>query len=545
MTGIYIQVGLDAFALTAPVPKVGRPTKYAQKIKALKKQLESASFVDGSVGCLKNLKEAGESTQESEMAISAVKAVSSCGSVLLSYYGDGLKAIKAKKETEAMKAFLAASGDTAGLENLTDSQKFLRFAKTLMGLNDAFLGVANVVAVKNKPVQKVVASLSLAQQALKAYASGFELDIKAGAAYDKNTGVLLQARQKAAAQIMRAYFVAYLDVVADSYFEVSDAVAPSIEWKTNPANGHQYAAVDCGTWTQCEAKAVELGGHLVSVNNAVEDEWLKNNFPMTSHYWIGATNDGIQGQWRWTSGEAFSYTNWGANLNNLGGNENCAQYYSVTAGVWNDVQCNAPDIQSAIFEKSSDGTFFQVPVGAWMAWDGSKYLASQVKVTPDYITNTMSNWGGLRVRLPKMIDGDNFKVEFRAKNDPSLGGSYAYDLGFGVRNDFSSGQKNASGIEVPTRHVSFTMTNGYFNDFFQVVSDSGDTGRLNRSGFVNTRVWHNYVLQVKNHVISLYVDGALTHQQNYSGNMGMLDTFGIGGKNNLQIDAANMSFSQP
>ena len=89
------------------------------------------------------------------------------------------------------------------------------------------------------------------------------------------------------------------------------------------------------------------------------------------------------------------------------------------------------------------------------------------------------------------------------------------------------------------------MTNGYFNDFFQVASDVGDTGRLNQSGLVNTRVWHNYVLQVKNHVISLYVDGVLTHQQNYSGNVGMLDTFGIGGRANLQIDAVNLKFSQP
>ena len=70
----------------------------------------------------------------------------------------------------------------------------------------------------------------------------------------------------------------------------------------------------------------------LSVNDAAEDNWLIKNYPMTSHYWIGATNDGVQGQWRWTSSEVFSYTNWGANLNNLGGNENCAQYYSVTAG---------------------------------------------------------------------------------------------------------------------------------------------------------------------------------------------------------------------
>ena len=155
---------------------------------------------------------------------------------------------------------------------------------------------------------------------------------------------------------------------------VSEAISPS-NWKLNPTTNHLYTAMSCGTWAQCEAKAITLGGHLVSVNNAAEDDWLKSNFSMTEHYWIGATNDGVQGQWRWTSSEAFTYTNWGANFNNLGGNENCAQYYSVTPGIWNDVQCNAPDIQSAIFEKSPDatllvnandpiGTAFTVPVGA-------------------------------------------------------------------------------------------------------------------------------------------------------------------------------------
>lgn len=322
-------------------------------------------------------------------------------------------------------------------------------------------------------------------------------------------------------------------------------------WTPNPANGHQYAAVDCGTWTQCEAQAVALGGHLASVNDAAENAWLVSTFTPTKNYWIGLTDKDQEGVWKWTSGEAFGYSNWRSGQpDNWNGSSTESfvhmNYHTSDThqldGKWNDVTDFA-GFATGLFEKSPNT--FEIPIGTWTAWTGSKYLASQVKVTPEYITNATSNWGALRVRLPQMIDGDNFKVEFRAKNDPSLGGTWKWDLGFQVSNDFSSGKLSAAGIETPTKYVSFTMTNGYYPDFFGIASDSGEIGRLNQSGAINTRVWHNYVLTAKDHVLSLYSDGVLMYQQNYTGTVGMLDTFSIGGKNNLQLDAASLKFSQP
>lgn len=123
---------------------------------------------------------------------------------------------------------------------------------------------------------------------------------------------------------------------------------PQPTWTTNPANGHQYAAVDCGTWTQCEAQAVALGGHLVSVNDAAENAWLVSTFTPDKNYWIGLTDKDQEGVWKWTSGEVFGYSNWvsGEPNNGYGGNASESyvhmnfNYPSRTnlPGQWNDAQ---------------------------------------------------------------------------------------------------------------------------------------------------------------------------------------------------------------
>jgi subtilisin family serine protease len=124
----------------------------------------------------------------------------------------------------------------------------------------------------------------------------------------------------------------------------------TMQWVERPNTGKAYAVGTCGNWRECESKARVLNATLVAINDQAEDTWLKGTFPMNKNYWIGATNDGVAGQWRWVTGEPFSYTNWGQNLNNNGGNEFCAHYYDVTPGVWNDVACNSPNIKG-LFEK--------------------------------------------------------------------------------------------------------------------------------------------------------------------------------------------------
>lgn len=105
----------------------------------------------------------------------------------------------------------------------------------------------------------------------------------------------------------------------------------------NAATDHWYDTVSggqTGNWYTAEAAAVTLGGHLVTINDAAEETWLKNTFG-TSLYWIGFTDSAIEGTWQWVSGEAVTYTNWsGGEPNNFGGEDWATMNWGSG---WNDL----------------------------------------------------------------------------------------------------------------------------------------------------------------------------------------------------------------
>jgi hypothetical protein len=80
-------------------------------------------------------------------------------------------------------------------------------------------------------------------------------------------------------------------------------------------NGHRYMLTAIAeTWTSAEAEAVSKGGHLVSVNNATEQNFLVNTF-LTGAFaqqplWIGFTDRVKEGTFVWTDGSPVTYTNW-------------------------------------------------------------------------------------------------------------------------------------------------------------------------------------------------------------------------------------------
>ncbi|MBY0313030.1 MAG: hypothetical protein K2W85_13245 [Phycisphaerales bacterium] len=105
----------------------------------------------------------------------------------------------------------------------------------------------------------------------------------------------------------------------------------------NPANGSEYYLLTRGTWQQAQAAAINLGGHLVTIDNAQENEWIRNNFvlPFAIQVYIGITDQTIEGQFRWISGSTVTYTNWRSSEPSNGTGED----YGVMSytGEWNDV----------------------------------------------------------------------------------------------------------------------------------------------------------------------------------------------------------------
>lgn len=81
-------------------------------------------------------------------------------------------------------------------------------------------------------------------------------------------------------------------------------------WFYSDLTGHRYSyTLEPRTWSQAEAIAVSLGGHLVTVRSPSENAWLASTFP-NRPFWIGLSDQRIEGQFEWTNGESFPWTNW-------------------------------------------------------------------------------------------------------------------------------------------------------------------------------------------------------------------------------------------
>jgi|CZKV01.1.fsa_nt_gi YD repeat-containing protein len=93
---------------------------------------------------------------------------------------------------------------------------------------------------------------------------------------------------------------------------------------SNPSNKHLYYLLSPSTWPEAEAAAVNLGGHLATVRNQSEQDWIWNSFGRYGvgepHLWIGLydpnplsnATDPIARrlEFVWVSGEPLGYTHW-------------------------------------------------------------------------------------------------------------------------------------------------------------------------------------------------------------------------------------------
>lgn len=114
----------------------------------------------------------------------------------------------------------------------------------------------------------------------------------------------------------------------------------------NPSNGHSYYLLSPNTWTGSEAEAIALGGHLVTINDAEENQWVYSTFTAlagtpNASLWIGLNDANVEGHFVWASGKPVTFTSWfPGEPNDAGGTEDFAVIRPPSAaspyGSWND-----------------------------------------------------------------------------------------------------------------------------------------------------------------------------------------------------------------
>jgi hypothetical protein len=108
-------------------------------------------------------------------------------------------------------------------------------------------------------------------------------------------------------------------------------------------NGSKYycSSTSSNTWTQAKAAALAtgMGGYLVIINNAGENEFVRSNI-MANTVWLGLTDAAVEGAFKWVDGTTPTYTNWAAGEpNNLSVNNCTNADYAIldkTSGQWKD-----------------------------------------------------------------------------------------------------------------------------------------------------------------------------------------------------------------
>jgi hypothetical protein len=92
---------------------------------------------------------------------------------------------------------------------------------------------------------------------------------------------------------------------------------------TNSVNGHLYYLLTEDTWQNSEAQAIALGGHLTTIRDQSQQNWVFSTFASyggtNASLWIGLRKVGGSGPFQWVSGEQLVYTKWGAGEPNNGG----------------------------------------------------------------------------------------------------------------------------------------------------------------------------------------------------------------------------------
>jgi hypothetical protein len=166
---------------------------------------------------------------------------------------------------------------------------------------------------------------------------------------------------------------------------------------TNRANGHIYFLLQPSSWISCREVALQLGGDLVTLNDAAEDEWVFSSFVPhrdgAAGFWIGLTDAASEGVFVWANGDIATFRNWGVDEPNNFSNEDYGCYFTsgAFAGKWNDCGDWHHPLPGIV---EIGRPILQVEVASiQLTWNSSTNRRYQIQYATDLSSNSWSNFG--------------------------------------------------------------------------------------------------------------------------------------------------------
>ncbi len=141
-------------------------------------------------------------------------------------------------------------------------------------------------------------------------------------------------------------FSSFSPLLAQSSAENSTGIE-ILHTAINPANNNTYYLLSEASWTDSAEAARGLGGFLVTVDDAEENDWLFDTFAafdnQTRHLWIGLSDTDVEGEFHWHDGTPFFYRSWGEGQPGEGGDEDYVHITgtnmgNIQPGYWNDLE---------------------------------------------------------------------------------------------------------------------------------------------------------------------------------------------------------------
>ena len=201
--------------------------------------------------------------------------------------------------------------------------------------------------------------------------------------------------------------------------------------------GHTYVRTSSTLyWSDAEAFAESLGGHLVTIDDQAEQDFVYTTFG-TNDLWIGMNDVDEEGTWGWSSGEAVNFTNWYGTEPNSGDGYDYG-YMHYGNGQWYDGHSSWAYVGivelDSIVDTDGDGTpdvADSHPGDALNGWDlreaGADGLFDtadddvyDLRVSPEYT-------GGTTIDL-RLFDGPMHEGHYRLTIRSSLGDPWAIRL---------------------------------------------------------------------------------------------------------------------